>query len=110
MTLTMKRGDLEPEMIITVEDMTGNADLAQVTAWRVIGRLNGTVIIDSPPTTVEVDAVNSSVAVLTRAWVAGDTDIAGVIQVEVEAAWPGGRPQTFPSGSYGRVIILPDLA
>lgn len=56
--------------------------------------------------------------VVVMPWSVGDTDVAGVIDVEVQVDWPGTppRPQTFPNGSsklnpsgYMTVIIQEDL-
>jgi hypothetical protein len=102
----MKRGDLEPDLVV---DITGDgADLNGVASWRIIGTMGGEVVFDSAPT-VTVDPVDPSKAVVTRTWVAGDTDSAGVLLIEVEATWPGGRPQTFPSSGHLQLRIRDDL-
>lgn len=107
----MKQGDLEPDLVI---DITGpGGDLSTVESWRIIGRLRGETepTFDDPldPGAVVVDPEDASKAVVTRAWVAGDTDISGTLLVEVEAQWPGGRKQTFPTDGYAQVRITDDL-
>lgn len=111
MPMTIKRGDLEPPLVLTVSDASGAADLRDVASWRVIGSLNGVVVVDSvlTPGDVAIDAGTPATAVLTRAWVAGDTATAGELKVEVEASWPVGRPQTFPAVGTEVVTIVPDL-
>jgi hypothetical protein len=110
MTLQMKTRDLEPDLVLVVEDLAGVADLTQVVSWRIIGRLNGVVVVDSAPDSAVVDPANRSRMTLTRAWVAGDTDTAGEMLIEAEGLWPGSRPQTFPPVSYAKVRFSPDLA
>ncbi|MFI6302189.1 hypothetical protein ACIBCH_09980 [Amycolatopsis thailandensis] len=108
MTMEIKRGDLEPDLVITVEDAAGIANLNQVTSWRVIGKQNGQVVVNGAPTVV-VDPQNSSKATVTRPWTAGETAAVGDMQVEVEAMWPDSRPQTFPASGHGVVRIRADL-
>lgn len=110
MTLEMKTRDLEPDLVLVVEDLAGVADLTQVVSWRIIGRLNGVVVVNGAPGSAVVDPDNHSRATLTRAWVSGDTDTAGDMLIEAEATWPGTRPQTFPPVSYAKVRFSPDLA
>lgn len=111
MPMTIKRGDLEPPLVLTVSDASGATDLRGVSSWRVIGSLNGVVVVDSLLSSgnVAIDAGTPATAVLTRAWVLGDTATAGELKVEVEASWPTGRPQTFPPDGTEVVTILPDL-
>ena len=42
-------------------------------------------------------------------WQAGDTDMSGIYQVEVEVFWSAGRGQTFPGAGYQKLKISPDL-
>lgn len=46
---------------------------------------------------------------LAYAWAAGETDVSGVFEVEVEITWGDGTVQTVPGGGYGRAQIVPDL-
>jgi hypothetical protein len=109
MTLEMKRDDLEPDLVLTVEDAAGVANLNQVTAWRIIAKQHGVIVVDGAPTTVTVDPGNTAKATITRAWETGETAVVGDMQVEVEAMWPSARPQTFPAAGYGIVRIRADL-
>ena len=105
----MKQGDLEPDLII---DITGpGGDLNDVASWRVIGRLRGQALplfVDSNPGVV-VDPTDATKAAVTHTWVSGETATAGVLLLEVEATWPGGRPQTFPTTGFSMVRIGDDL-
>ena len=107
--LEMKRGDLEPALVVTVEDAGGVANLNLVTSWRLIGMLNGVVVLDDAPDTAVVDAQNSSKAVLTRAWETAETATVGMMLGEAEATWPGGRKQTFPADGFFQVHFNADL-
>lgn len=110
MTMQMKVHDLEPDLVMTVEDAAGVAHLADVVSWRIIGILRGEVVVDGAPTTTTIDPGNASKMTLTREWVAGETAKPGEMRIEVEAIWPGGRPQTFPPMSYATVRFNTDLA
>jgi len=105
----MKQGDLEPGLVL---DITGpGADLNDVVSWRVIGRLRGqsTLLFDDTSPDVEVDPTDETVAVITHTWVDGETDALGLLLIEVEAIWPGGRPQTFPTNGQTSIRITDDL-
>lgn len=108
-TMQMKVHDLEPALVLVVEDVDRKANLNGVASWRIIGKLRGVVVVDGAPGSVVVDPVDTWKATLTRAWVAGETDTAGDIRIEAEAMWPVNRPQTFPSASSETVRINPDL-
>lgn len=105
----MKQGDLEPDLII---DITGpGGDLNDVVSWRVIGRLRGQVtplFVDASPNVV-VDPTDPTMAAVTHTWVAGETDTAGILLLEVEAEWPGDRKQTFPTSGFSMLRISDDL-
>lgn len=105
MTYRIKQHDLEPPLVIDVSGSAG--DLNGVESWKVIGKRGSTeVFSDDAPEKV----VNSPTsATITHNWVDGETDTTGVINIEVEATWPGGRPQTFPPDSYNIVNVMPDL-
>lgn len=105
----MKRGDLEPDLVLIPEDATGVANLNGVASWRVLGRYRGQLVLDDAPDTAVVDPGNSARATLTHAWQAGETDVIGDMLVEAEATWPGGRKQTFPADGYVIVRFHADL-
>jgi hypothetical protein len=109
MSMTMKRGDLEPALVLTVEDVAGVADLRNVVSWRILGKQRGLLVVDGAPDLAVVDAINESKAVLTRAWQGTETVVVGDMYIEVEAMWPGSRRQTFPASSYEMVRIVADL-
>lgn len=106
MTYRIKQHDLEPPLVIDVSGSTG--DLNGVQSWKVIGKRGSTVVFTDTAPDVVVGTPATS-AVVTHEWDTGETDEPGVISIEVEATWPGGRPQTFPPSGYGVVRIEPDL-
>lgn len=110
MSMDMKVHDLEPALKLTVEDLAGVANLNSVVSWRIIGRIRGTTAVNAAPDTAVVDGGNPAKAVLTRAWLAGETAVIGDMYVEAEATWPGGRLQTFPASTYELVRFHRDLA
>jgi hypothetical protein len=102
----MKRGDLEPPLVIDISGSAG--DLSTVASWKVIGKRGDTIVFtDTSPGVVEGEPATS--AAITHTWVAGETDTVGVLRIEVEATWPSGRPQTFPPGRYETVRVIQDL-
>lgn len=109
-----KRGDLEPPLVIDIEDGRQLADFTTVVSWRVIGRMRDTptvILFDDTNPGRTVDPVNKWKATVTHVWSTGDTAVAGVMQIEVEVKWPGTplRSQTFPNGGYQTVVIDDDL-
>jgi hypothetical protein len=107
-----KRNDLEPALYMDIADPAGVGNLNTVSSWRMIARLRdatATLFIDVAPT-VTVDTNTTSKAVVKHTWIVGETATAGVVLVEVEATWPGGRKQTFPSSGYAAIRIIEDLA
>lgn len=109
MSLQIKRGDLEPALVLVAEDAAGTANLNSVVSWRVLASRRGVLVVNGVPDSVVVDPGNPARATLTRRWQAGETDDLGDMRVEVEAMWPGARPQTFPPADYEVVRVHADL-
>ena len=99
MSLTMRTGDLEPDLEVTIRPARTTdppVNLTTAASVRVIGKQLGEVIFDRAPTSTVVDGNNT---VVTMEWQAGDTALPNRITIEIEATWPGTRPQTFvPDG------------
>lgn len=93
----MKRGDLKPDLEITISDNRDAADFSVLTAsaCRIIGEMDGAVVVDDLADTISVATGNKS-AIVKRAWEVGETDIAGRLWFTVVVTWPDGDPQTFP--------------
>ncbi len=102
----IKQHDLEPPLTIICSGSTG--DVNGVSSWKVIGkRPDGTVVFTDTAPTVAVSSPTA--AAVTHAWTTPQTDTAGKLRCEVQATWPGTRPQTFPPEGYVIVTIDPDL-
>lgn len=101
------RGDVMPDMLITISDAREDADFSVLTAGDciVVGEMDGTVVFEKPATVIDVAADNNS-AVVRRPWDAEDTDVDGILWVRVRVNWPGNKQQTFPRGAPLRVDIV----
>lgn len=101
----IKRGDLEPPLVIDISGSTG--DLNGVVGWRVIARMGALLVFDDGAP--DVDITSPTAAVVTHTWNDGETDVVGTMSVEVEAMWPDDRPQTFKPCGYNTVQVCQDL-
>ena len=109
-----KRGDLEPDLVIDLVASPTTTDLTAVSSWRILGRLmNGTTLaIDaalSIGTGLVVNPAEKWKAVVTHQWTGSQTATPGLLLVEIEATWPGGNKQTFPTSGYIQIRISDDL-
>lgn len=86
----MYTGDLKPDLEVTCTADTA-VDLTAASSVRIIGKRDDTIVFDDTPTLT----VDGDTTVAKRLWEAGDTAVAGCIQIEVEATWPGNKKQTF---------------
>lgn len=105
-----KRGDLEPDLVIDLAASPTTVDLTTATSWKVLGRLRGqaTLLINAANTPA-VDPVDKWKAVVTHQWASPQTAEVGLLLVEVEATWPDGHKQTFPTNGYIQIRISEDL-
>ncbi len=103
MAVKIKRGDRRPGVTITCTDAGAPVDLTLASELRLIGVLDGTKIIDR----AVVGSVDGKVVI--DKWEVSDTEDPGILQLEVEAIWSDGTPQTFPGNTYLEVEIIPDL-
>lgn len=105
-----KRGDLEPDLVIDLVASPASVDLHLVSSWRILGKRRGSdiLILDAAPT-VAVDPVDDWKAVVTYQWAEPQTEVAGLLLVELEATWPDGHKQTFPTSGYIQIRIGDDL-
>lgn len=106
-----KRGDLEPDLVVDLVAAPTTVDLTLVGSWRILGRLRGqtALVMDATPTSVAVDPVNKYKAAVTHQWTTPETAVAGLMLVELEATWPDGHKQTFPTTGYIQIRISNDL-
>lgn len=105
MAFQIKRGDLLPILSVVLAQSNGNPiPLGTAVGIRAIVRQNGRIIVSRPATIV--DAAGGEVAL---EWEDGDTDVAGLAEVEFEIIWPTLAPQTVPSAGGFEVQIIADL-
>lgn len=105
--LTLKVGDLEPELAVVLVSATGGmVDLS--TGVDSVKFRFGTV---DRVEVFERDAIvtNALLGKLSYVWQAGDTDVAGVYLAEFVVAWTTARPQTYPPTGYLIIVIEPKL-
>ncbi len=98
----IKQNDTRPAMSITCTDRGQPVDLTVASSVRVLGAIDGTLIVDHETTG---DAVGN----VLHEWTTTETGTAGRMKVEVEVMWPDGARQTFPGDGYLEVDIIPDL-
>lgn len=96
MAFYLKKGDLEPDLVLTLLDTARNpVDLTNATAatlrWVTP---DGTVV--SRPAAFGVRTLGKVI----YAWLAGDTDDVGEYGGEVVITWANGDPETFPSSGF----------
>lgn len=105
-----KRGDLEPDLVIDLLASPTTVDLTLVSSWKILGRLRGqsALTVDAAATPA-VDPVDKYKAVVTHQWASPQTAVSGLLLVEVEATWPDGHKQTFPTTGYIQIRISDDL-
>jgi len=98
--LEMYRHDLKPDLVLDIEDNGVPVNFTSAVSVRAIGKKNGLVVVDRPAV--------GDLGTVTMEWQTGDTATPGTLTFEVEAIWPGAKPQTFRAGN--KVVVLPDYA
>jgi hypothetical protein len=98
--LVMRRGDLMPDLVIDLEDRGVVLPLSSAVSVSVIASRNGVMTFKRTATIDEDEAVRMQ-------WLVGDTATPGTYVIEVEAMWPGAKPQTIRTDN--KVRVLPDL-
>lgn len=100
--MVMFRGDLKPDLRLTVTDRpTPGADPVPVdftnaVSMTVRGRRHSTLLFDRA-------ASGNAAGEVTMQWEIGDTVETGPIQIDVRVIWPGNKPQTYRA--TGNVMI-----
>lgn len=101
--LHIKQHDTAPPVQITVTEWGKRVDLTRAAQIRLLGTLNGVLVLDRLVT-------GDAAGVIKYDWQAGETDVTGRMQIEVEVTWLDGHVQTFPPRGYLPVEIEADLA
>ncbi len=103
MAYTIKQHDNFPDFVATVSDANGLIDLTDATSVKLILKSDA-VVIDG------IMAIDNAVGGgLSYEWAAGDTDVAGIYDGEIEITWSTGKIETVPNDSYFTVTIVADL-
>lgn len=99
----IKRGDTSPKLIYTLSPLVNLTGASVVFNMRRAGLANtvnrGAVAIIAPPTA----------GVVSYAWTAPDTALAGTFIGEFEVTYADGTIETYPNSGYLNVIISDDL-
>lgn len=88
--MMMYRGDLKPDLSITLTDAGLPQPLTDALSAKVTAVQGGSTLFSRPATISDTD-----MGLVVMEWLPGDTDQVGVVKVEVEVMWPGNKPQTF---------------
>lgn len=100
--MRLKRGDTAPPLRANLTDGGTPIDLTAASGIRVIGKRRGMTLFARTVT-------GTDQGVIQMPWGDSDTQLAGVLQVEIEVTWPGGTIQSFPAIGYLTIMIDPDL-
>jgi hypothetical protein len=103
--MNMKKGDLEPDLVISCRGADGTTpDLTTATSVQVVARLEG-----ASTALFTRNATGDADGNVTMAWQAGDTDTVGRMLIEVRVTWPGSKPEHYPATSYLPIDIMDTL-
>lgn len=106
MTFVIKRNDTSPGMQATLKNGSGTAvDLTGATVLMIMRPVGGGKRKISGACTLH-DAANG---IVRYAWVSGDTDTAGLFNVEFQVTYADSTVETFPNKGYEQVQIDGDL-
>lgn len=107
---TMKKDDLLPVLILTLEDVNGAVDLSGASSAKlkmILRNSLGSTPKINAAITIDPDQVANKGKV-TYTWQGGDTDTVGNYYAEVEVLY-GTDPLTFPNNKYYTVSIIDDV-
>lgn len=100
--MRLKRGDTAPPLRATLSDAGTPIDLTTATGIKVIGKRQGATLFSRTVT-------GTDQGLIVMPWGDADTQLPGVLQVEIEVTWAGGTVQSYPAVGYLTVMIDPDL-
>lgn len=108
--LMMKRNDTVP-LTATLKVGTVAVDLEGATVKFHMRDSSGTVVVDAAATVLQVgDGSDGSKGKVKYEWAAGDTDTAGVYDLEWEVSFSDGTIRTFPTTYPTKLQIWGDIA
>lgn len=103
-TYKMKRGDTAPTIQATLTRSGAPVPLTGAAVEFFMQQISGDKVVSGAATILDAAA-----GLVEYAWLPDDTDEAGWYQAEFQATFPDASVETFPSGQYIDVAILPDL-
>lgn len=108
-TFTIKQNDTRPKLVTTLSGFGGGATLATATSVSPKMRLSTTpfTVVTLGGTCVITDAANNQI---TYTWVAADTSVNGIYEIEFQILWNDGGVETVPNDSYNTIIVKDDIA
>lgn len=100
---TIKQHDNYPPLVLTLTDQNGPINLSTATTVKLILKSGTTTITGNTVITTPTSGV------VTYNWAAGNTDVVGQYDGEVEITWNTGKVETVPNDSYFSITVMPDL-
>jgi hypothetical protein len=94
-------GDLEPDWIVDITASSGT-DFSLVESWKFHAyreTTEGKVEAFTEAGAAAEPGVTANVVSVRHVWVAGETDVPGVLHGVPIAVWPDGREQSFPGAT-----------
>mgnify|MGYP001029065525 CR=1 FL=1 len=105
-----KRGDLEPALLVELTSNRVPLDVSAAIGVKFTMTDNAaTPTVITGNGVIEDDGSVEKRGWVSYPWVAGDTDVVGLYQGEIELEWSAGRVQSFPAEGYLTVKITEDL-
>lgn len=100
------RGDLKPDLEVTIGDEAGAANFSGVTPAQVsiLAEQGGVIVINDVVDQV-TPSTDGKTMIVRRAWASGETAVPGHMWLTVVVAWTGSAPQTFPASGPLRLDI-----
>jgi hypothetical protein len=97
--------DVEARLWITRERRRTPVDLDTALEVRFVAKRKGGTKVIQGTCEVADQTIDANLGKIIYRWQTLDTDTPGDYKVEFQVIWPGGKPQTFPSDGYDRLVI-----
>ena len=102
----IKQGDTAPAFTATLTDGAGAAiNLTGATALFLMKNRKTRELVVSAAATI----TGATTGKVSYAWAAGDTDIPGGYDVEIQITFSDSTIETFPNGDYHKLTVVKDL-
>lgn len=104
--LTLKQGNLEPGLFVTIVDTSGSvpslSDAENV-------QLRFATLTGEELWVRNMVVEDADTGLVSYAWQDGDTDVPDTYYAEIEVTWAVARPQTYPPQGYLVIVVEPKL-